>query len=88
MTKLPRTRPERRSARRAGATGQRRKAAGTRAGSSRKRTAAAKGATSAKQSERGLREQITDTAGQTATLPLRATFAIARRAGRLIGRRR
>jgi hypothetical protein len=88
MTRLPRTRPERRSTRRAGATGQRRRTNAARSASSRKRTPAAKGATTAKQRDRGRREQVTDAAVQTATMPFRATFALARRAGRLIGRLR
>jgi hypothetical protein len=88
MTKLPRTRPERRSSRRAGATGQRRRTGAARSASSRKRTSATKQATTAKRTNRGRREQITDAAIQTATMPFRATFAIARRAGRLVGRLR
>jgi hypothetical protein len=88
MTRLPRTRPERRSTRRAGATGQRRRTNAARSASSRKRTPAAKGATTAKHQDRGVREQITDAAVQTATMPFRTTFALARRAGRLIGRLR
>jgi hypothetical protein len=88
MTRLPRTRPERRSSRRAGATGQRRRTNAARSASSRKRTPAAKGAKTAKQQDRGMREQITDAAVQTATMPFRTTFALARRAGRLIGRLR
>jgi hypothetical protein len=81
MTKLPRSRPERRSTRRTGAKGTR-KTTATRSAASRKRTAARK------QPQRGLTDQITDATIQTATMPFRATFAIARRAGRLIGRLR
>ncbi len=88
MTRLPRSRPERRSTRRAGATGQRRRTSAARSGSSRKRPAAKKGATTAAKPARGLREQITDATVQTATMPFRATFALARRAGRLVGRLR
>jgi hypothetical protein len=87
MTKLPHSRPERRSTRRAGATGQRRRTTTARSASSRKRAAATKKATPAKPA-RGLREQITETTIQTATMPFRATFALARRAGRLVGRLR
>jgi hypothetical protein len=87
MTKLPRSRPERRSTRRAGATGQRRGAAGTRSASARKRTTTAKQATPAKPA-RGRREQLTDAAVQTATMPMRVTIGLARRGGRLIGRLR
>jgi hypothetical protein len=85
MTRLPRSRPERRSTRRTGATGQRRR---TTTASSRKKAAATKKTTKPQQPARGLREQITDATIQTATMPFRATFALARSAGRLIGRLR
>lgn len=88
MTRLPRSRPERRSTRRTGATGQRRRTTTARSASSRKRTAATKKTTTPEKSARGLREQITDATIQTATMPFRATFALARRAGRLVGRLR
>jgi hypothetical protein len=87
MTKLPRSRPERRSTRRAGATGQRRRTTTARSAGSRKRATGTKKAAPEKPA-RGLREQITDATIQTATMPFRATFALARRAGRLVGRLR
>ena len=88
MTNLPRSRPERRSSRRAGATGQRRRTTTGRSASSRKRTAATKKAATSKQPARGVREQISGAAIQTATMPFKATFALARRAGRILGRLR
>jgi hypothetical protein len=88
MTRLPRSRPERRSTRRTGATGQRRRTTTARSANSRKKAAATKKTTKQQQPARGLREQITDATIQTATMPFRATFALARRAGRLVGRLR
>jgi hypothetical protein len=88
MTKLPRARPERRSSRRTGSTGQRRRTPTGRSAGSRKRTGTAKKAAKPAPSTRGLREQITDATIQTATMPFRATFGLARRAGRLIERLR
>jgi hypothetical protein len=88
MTRLPHTRPERRSSRRSGATGQRRRTTKARAAGSRKRAATAKKSASTTKSDRGLRQQITDLTIQTATLPIRTTFALARRAGRLTERLR
>jgi hypothetical protein len=88
MARLPRSRPERRSNRRAGATGQRRRTTTAKSAGSRKGAAATKKAKTPEQPARGLREQITDATIQTATMPFRATFALARRAGRLVGRLR
>jgi hypothetical protein len=54
----------------------------------RKRATTAKKAAAPAASTRGRREQITDATIQTATMPFRATFGLARRAGRLIQRLR
>jgi hypothetical protein len=88
MTRLPHARPERRSSRRTGSTGQRRRTTTARGAGSRKRAAATKKAAVPTPPARGLRGQITDATIQTATMPFRATFALARRAGRLLERLR
>jgi hypothetical protein len=87
MTRLPHARPERRSTRRTGSTGQRRRTSTAR-GAGRKRAATTKKAAGRVPPTRGLREQITDATIQTATMPFRATFGLARRAGRLLERLR
>ena len=86
MSNLPHTRPQRRSPRRTGQASGRARSTAAKRNAGRRRQPAKQ--TTRPQATTGLPERALGIAVTTATAPLRASVAIARRAGSLIGRLR